>query len=273
MDGIFDAIYCINLQRCQDRRQHMIREFARIGVKNYQFLEAIDKTDPRVKKLMKSGKVFRYPPCFRCKRISCRHKNKKLMPSQVANWLSYQKVWRDIIRNKYQFCLICEDDLHFMKYIHQVVQQALTPEGRKRYGISLEAPTLIRLGWLKSMDHHFNGKIRIRKTIKWANPCHAINLAMARKLDQIDKPGFQIDCTSDGHIHNRVGRRFNHYTIFPPIAHELSFGKNAKFPSEIRTSQKKNPVSSREQVKGLVKGPTKIAPILKRKPIIFKANQ
>jgi len=168
MDNIFDAVYCINLKRCLDRREHMIKEFDKIGIKNYQFVEAVDKTEPLVRKTMASSFVHKFPPCFRCKKMFCNHENKKLLSSQIGNWLSYMKVWRDIIKNNHKFCLICEDDLCFTDYAVKVMLQTLTPHGRKQKSISLDSATLIRLGWLKSRQHNFrNNKIRITKALRW----------------------------------------------------------------------------------------------------------
>lgn len=214
----------------------MIKEFDKIGIKNYQFIEAVDKTSQLVRKTMKSPLVHKFPPCFRCKKMSCKHKNKKLLPSQVGNWLSYRMVWRDIIKNKHNFCLICEDDLFFTDYAVKVMMQALTDRGRKQKGIVLDSATLIRLGWKKGRQHNFrSGKVRVTRALRWANPCHAINLAMAKKLEN---NLFKIDTTSDGYIHNKIGMMSNHYTILPPIAYELSFGNNPKFRSEIIPKKK-----------------------------------
>ena len=213
MDDFFDVIYCINLKRCHDRREHMIEQFKKIGIDKYQFIEGVDKNDPLVKKTM----VYQ-------------HVNKKLSPSQIGNWLSYRKIWKDMVANKYQLALICEDDLFFMNYTSKVINSVFSNAGRKKYGLRLDQPSLIRLGWLKSSDHQFQGQVRLNKKVKMSNPCHAINLGMAKKLDaHLQK----IDTTSDIYIHSRIGPRYNHHTVFPPIAYELSYNKEPKFRSEI----------------------------------------
>jgi len=230
MDDYFDVIYCINLKRCFDRKIHMIEQFKKIGINKYQFIEGVDKDDPLVKKTMESGMVFNSPPCFRCKKMVCQHDNNKLNPGQIGNWLSYQKIWKDMIKNQYQLSLICEDDLVFLNYTPKVMESVFSPNGKKKYGLRLNQPTLIRLGWLKSSDHQFKGQVRLNKAIKMSNPCHAINLAMAQKLVGHLQ---QIDCTSDIYIHARIAPKYNHHTVFPPIAYELSYCKDPQFRSEI----------------------------------------
>lgn len=230
MDTYFDAIYCINLQRCPDRKKHMEEQFAKMGCKNYQFVEAVDQDDIAVKRAYKNGLVLTQTPCFRCHQMGCAHKNKQLLPSQVANWLSYRKVWRLILQNNVKKALICEDDLVFMPYTDKVIENIFSPKGLKRRGISFDNATLVRLGWMKSKQHQWTGEIRVKKMVKMANPCHAISYKMAEKLDS----GLSmIDTTSDGYIHEKIGKQYRHYTVLPPIAYELSFGNNPEFRSEI----------------------------------------
>jgi GR25 family glycosyltransferase involved in LPS biosynthesis len=229
MNSYFDQVYCINLSRCPDRKSHMINEFSKIGLSKYTFIEAIDSNDPIVLHAYQSGLVFKSPPCFRCKKFVCDHPNKKLLPSQIGNWHSFMKVWKDIIEKGYQKCLICEDDLVFMPYTHKVLETIFNPANLKKYNINFELPTLLRLGWLKSNEHKLSN-IEFKNVVKMSNPCHMITLEMAKKL--LDNLKI-IDTTSDIYIHDIIGKTVNNYSIFPPIAYELSYGQNSKFASEI----------------------------------------
>ena len=116
MDQVFSHIYVINLTRCPERKQHMIQQFKKIRTANYQFLEAIDKDTHIVNQAFRDGNVFKYPPCFRCKKAICNHLNNTLTNSQVANWFSHKKAWNQVLENKDQLALICEDDLVFNPY-------------------------------------------------------------------------------------------------------------------------------------------------------------
>ena len=230
MDAYFDQIYCINLTRCQDRKQHMIKQFAKVGLTKYKFIEAIDHNNPEVNKMFQMGKVKKFPPCFRCGQLGCNHKNKELSKSQVANWLSYRKVWKDIIKTGSKVNLICEDDLVFLGDFDKIIGSVFSTRGQKKYGLNFQTPTLVRLGWAKCSDHSHRNNLRVDSEVKMSNPCHAISLKMAKKLlSEMDI----IDTTSDIFIHSRIGRQVRHKTVFPPVAYELSFGNNPTFRSEI----------------------------------------
>jgi len=219
MDALFDKVYCLNLRRCPDRRDHMIREFAKLGISKYTFFDATDKDSPEVREAFRSGFVD-----------NRRRLLKPLRPSEVGNFLSFRKIFRDIIRNNIKFALICEDDLNFMPYAKKVLMQVLSANHMKHYGINLQYPTLIRLGWKKGADHHYNGNIEVIPYTRISNPCFAINLEMAKKLDANLR---SITTPSDVYIHKIISPQFKHHTIFPPIAHDLSQSANPKFRSEI----------------------------------------
>ena len=220
MNNLFDKVYCLNLVRCTDRREHMIKEFEKIGITKYQFFEATDKDSPEVKHAFKSGFVNNsYRPL------------NPLSRSEVGNFLSFRRIFKDIIRNNIKFALICEDDLNFMPYTQTVLSAVFSPHGMKKYGFNLHEPTLIRLGWKKCSDHHYNGHVRVQPYVIISNPCFAINLEMAKKLDS---NLHQINTPSDVYIHRILSPHYNHHTVFPPIAHDLTRSSNPKFRSEIR---------------------------------------
>jgi len=219
MNNLFDKVYCLNLLRCPDRRAHMIREFSKIGITKYTFFEATDKDSPEVKDAFRSGFVNNNYRPF-----------KPLTNSEIGNFISFRRIFKDIIRNNIKFALICEDDLNFMAYAETVLFSVLSPNNMHRYGINLKYPTLIRLGWKKSSDHHYNGNINVIPFTRISNPCFAINLEMAKKLDA---KLHSMTTPSDVYIHKIIAPQYKHHTVFPPIAHDLSQSTNAKFRSEI----------------------------------------
>lgn len=236
MDNLFDKVYCLNLKRCPDRREHMIREFSKLGLTKYSFFDATDKDSPEVKEAYRSGFVNN-----RDRPLN------PLRPSEVGNFLSFRKIFKDIIRNNIKFALICEDDLNFMPYAKIVLTQVLSANNMKRYGINLQLPTLIRLGWKKSTDHRYNGHIDVIPYTRISNPCFAINLEMAKKLDTNLR---SISTPSDVYIHKIIAPQFKHHTILPPIAYELSQNVNPKFRSEI-LPKKRSPT---DNIKSLTSG-------------------
>ena len=82
---IFDHIYVVNLKRCADRKAHTMREFARVGIKEYEFTEAVDKDDPLVLEWMQSGPVAEFAPCFRCGKNRCDCANNALTSQHIKH--------------------------------------------------------------------------------------------------------------------------------------------------------------------------------------------
>ncbi len=235
---IFNHVYVVNLKKCADRRLHTIKEFARVGIKHYEFIEAADKDDPQVLQWIKSGKIAQFPPCFRCGKNRCHCVNNFLIPQQIANWCSFIKVWKDMVDNKYAFCLICEDDLKFTYHFNESITSLFSPESLKKYRIDKKRPLLIRLAKAFEKKTH-SKKIwqrhRFTQEKTMSNPCFAINTAMAEILL---KNIHVINHTSDVYIHKQIIEQHSeiqHFTIKPIPVYELSSSQGKiKFYSEIR---------------------------------------
>ncbi len=234
--AIFDHIYVINLKRCLDRKTHTLREFARVGIKAYEFIEAVDKDDPEVEQWMQSGNVTSFPPCFRCGQNRCHCANNILISQQIGNWCSFIKVWKDMLDKNYDFCLICEDDLKFTHHFNESIQTLFSLESFEKYKINKHQPLLIRLG--KGLEKAHKKKIFKKhyftqdKTM--SNPCFAINRAMAKLLLE---NAYKINHTSDVYIHEQIIQQhpeIQHFTAMPIPVSELSSCGKIKFYSEIR---------------------------------------
>ena len=232
--SIFDKIYCINLESATERKEHIIKEFDRMGITDYEFVKAVPKNSPEVIEAMKSDFVKKFPPCFRCRQVNCQCDNNVLIEPQIGNWFSFIKVWKDIVKNKYQFVLICEDDVKFTPYAGEVASFMLSEKTLERYNINLEKPVMLRLGWAKCSEHQYVGESSFKPIVRMANPCFAITYSMAEIFLKSLK---QIYHTSDMYMHNDIASKYTHYSLFPPLCYELSCGEVPIFHSHIHPKQ------------------------------------
>jgi len=231
--SVFDQVLCISLVRCVERRAHIQREFNRIGISHYQFIDAYDKSSEEVIQLYESDFVKKYPPCFRCGKNECACTNKSLFHPQIGNWLSHMAAWKLAQRTGGNLTLVREDDVIFRSNTHESLAM-LRASGSITSNLKAGQPVLIRLGWALSDDHSETSAPRLTQDIKMANPCYAINQAMAKHLlVSLDK----IDTTSDIYVHRTIGSRVYHFTVMPPPAYELSWS-TGELLSEIRPKQK-----------------------------------
>jgi tetratricopeptide (TPR) repeat protein/GR25 family glycosyltransferase involved in LPS biosynthesis len=233
---IFDQIYCLNLPRSKDRRQYMQQELARVGITQYVFFDAIDKDSDLVKKAFAEDFVVKFPPCFRCGKRKCDCENNVLIAPQVANFLSFQKLWQDIVNNDYAYCLIFEDDIKFTDYCQEVIYKVFNLEFLQQHGFTKNSESLLRLGWHESEDHtnvNLDDIKLVPDLLKMSNPCYMITLGMAKKLLFSLK---KISTTSDIFIHHWIGQTVNNYTLIPPIVHDLSSSRG-DFKSLIHPKQ------------------------------------
>lgn len=66
---LFDNIYVINLESSIERHNHIVSEFKRMNIKNYEIFKATTPNSYQVKEI--SDKVKKFPPCFRCNKNIC----------------------------------------------------------------------------------------------------------------------------------------------------------------------------------------------------------
>lgn len=225
---LFDHIYCINMKSCVARKNHMIEEFKKIKVSEnkYSFIEAIDgNTSEEVKQLItKKGKVNNRKVDNRPRKLSNR---------QIGNWLSHIKVWETIVKKNHLLTLICEDDLCFIKSANEIVSYIFSKKWMLNEGVVLKEPVLFRLGYGRASTKGSLVKayttIGFTKDKKVSNPCYAVSLSFAKSLIRFSKT---IRYTSDTYVHKIVAKKHKHFTITPPIAHDLSLSIG-EFKSEI----------------------------------------
>ncbi len=196
----------------------------------------IDKDSDLVKKAFAEDFVLEFPPCFRCGNRKCDCENNILIAPQVANFLSFQKLWQDIIKNGYAYSLILEDDVKFTDYYQKVINKVFNLEFLQEHGFTQDSASLLRLGWAECEDHtnvNIDDIKLVPSLLKMSNHCYAITLEMAKKLlSSLDK----ISTTSDIYTHDWIGKTVNNYTLIPPIVHDLSWSRG-DFKSLIHPKQ------------------------------------
>jgi GR25 family glycosyltransferase involved in LPS biosynthesis len=231
--SLFQNVYCVSLKRSTERRDHIRQEFQRVGLKDFEFIDARDKHSDEVLELYESDFVAKYPPCFRCKQMECDCANKSLFHAQIGNWLSHMEAWKRVSEcPSGKLTMICEDDLKFQENVHDTMA-LLHASNDIAALLDLGQSLLVRLGWALCEDHSDSATPRLTKQIRLANPCYAINPQMARRLlNSLEK----IDTTSDVYLHTMVGLQACHFTVVPPLAYELSWS-TGELPSEIRPKQ------------------------------------
>jgi len=223
----FDGVFCLSLPSSTDRRQHIERHFHALGIEGYEFFDAVGPDDPEVKALYAKGKVASYPPCFRCGELSCGRDdcNNVLIPAQVATFVSFMNLWRHILEARVETALIVEDDVAFVDYAPRIADMIVEHRLLDQVGIRREEPMLLRLGWAAGPDHRTTGRVDFKPNhIKMSDPCYALNRAMAAKLLESFE---RVDTTVDIFIHQQVGSKVANFTLFPPLAAELSWSLGA----------------------------------------------
>lgn len=238
-NNFFDNIYVLNLPESVDRKNHIIREFQRVGINKYEFFKATHFDSQEVKLLSESSLVKKFPDCFRCNRTRCNCENNFLTQFQVANWHSFINIFKDIIKNNYKFVLICEDDVVFSFQYKRILNTLLSKKNFDKYKINMNMPLLIRIGTaFNPLNHNSLSEPIFTRNFTTCNPCFAINYEMAKTyLDNLKI----INHTSDTYFHIDIPKKLRtvqSFTMFPFPVYELSFVKSIqKFDSLIRPSK------------------------------------
>jgi len=217
----FDRVFCINLPNSIDRRQYITDYFKKLGIDDYEFFNATDKTDSIVSEYYANEKVATFPPCFRCGKLSCGKKecNNVLIGPQVATFITYLRLWQHIIDENIGTALIVEDDVKFTEYAEET--SGLIENSLEKLDFNALNPMLLRLGWALCDDHKPSNHPNFETNcVKMSNPLHAVTRAFAIKLVSEFKI---VDTTVDVYQHRQFEDKAKTYTLFPPLAYELSW--------------------------------------------------
>ena len=219
----FKNIYCISLADSTKRRKHIVEELDQYNIKNYEFVDAVNQDNVMVENAYSQGTVKLFPPCFRCGKNECDCDNNVLIPTQVATFFSHMKVWKSIAEQPNDLYLVIEDDIKFNDY-YKSIKYFVHWKIHRLFSKNKKNPFLLRLGWAYNHEH-IKQNIKFEKgLVKMSNPMYAINPEMAKKLLEHFK---QIDTTVDIYLHKNIAKQYNNYTLFPPLAYELSWSKGA----------------------------------------------
>ena len=226
-----DRIYCVSLPRSTDRRAHAAQELASVGLGDFRFFDATDHDSPLVAEYRQRGEVATFPPCFRCGQRVCDCPNNVLLDPQVATFITFKRLWEEIIREDVGVALIFEDDIKFTDYAPALVRDALTPVNLAACGMTRETEAVLGLSWAQSADHKWFGGFQfVPHARKMANSGFAMTNAFARKLAHSFE---SIDTTADLYIHERIGLSVTQHILLPPLGYDLSQSTGA-FQSLIR---------------------------------------
>ncbi|MHA7898250.1 MAG: glycosyltransferase family 25 protein [Henriciella sp.] len=224
-----EKTFVVSLDVDTERRAHIRRHLPSRGLVDFEFVSAIPHTDEIVQRYYENGSVQEYPACFRCHQLECECANNVIIPQQVANWLSFIKVWKICSAFPDKFFLICEDDVSFFEGSERVLRaffETFEPRPENvlvRMAASGNDPTVV-LG---------QSGLSVSNRVVMSNAAYIINGHMARLLlSAFDR----IETTSDIWLHRDMANRSDvtAMTIEPLLATDLSFNQEfARFASRI----------------------------------------
>ncbi len=232
---IFDKILVLSLKESEDRREHIRKEFQRVGIEDYEFFDATHYSSQELIDIKKTDKVYLGPLCFRCGQKRCACENNYLTDFQIANWLSFIRMWKYIIDQNYKFVLICEDDIVFTPQHQRIIFPLLQKNSLRAYRVRFELPLLIGMGGAYHPHKHLSNEMsNLKRQNVMCNPCFCLNQQMAKLFYE----KYHIHHTSDHFMHIEIPKRFpfvQHLMMYPWPVYELSFVPGMiKFKSLVR---------------------------------------
>src|ERR1700722_460562 len=167
LSSLFDRLYVVSLISSRDRREHIVEQFARIGIVDYEFHDAVGHNDPVVAEYYKTNRVALYPPCFRCGKADCGDAgcNNTLIPQQVAVFITYLRLWERVSARK-ERALVCEDDVVFHPWWRTTLEKLRAAIGAGVLVFEALTPALIRLGWALNEEHSDGRSFEISRDVR-----------------------------------------------------------------------------------------------------------
>lgn len=218
---LFDRVVVLSLPASTERRAYIRQHLPTMGLHDFEFFDATGSDDPRVARAYANGDVATFPACFRCGGTDCGNDdcNNVLIPPQVATFITYLRLWKQMVEGAAQRVLVLEDDVRLHDQVPQVLDWLASEVNAARLPFRAGTPCLLRLGWARCGDH--DGRVcRADATVKMSNPCHALTRDYALALLQ-RYPG--IVHTADEYQHRLAPLPGEAWTVFPPLASELSW--------------------------------------------------
>ena len=175
-----------------------------------------------------------FPPCFRCINEICNHENNYLAPKQVANFLSFNKVFKLIQKDKVRNAFIFEDDFKF-KFFSNLSLKHLETYIEKNKLLQIHQPLLFRIGSHTRVNKKYyfkffllNKSTFLENSINMANPCLIVNAEFAKEfLNNFEN----IYTTSDNFIHRFLTKKSSvkDFSIYPFPIKQLSYGNKKNY--------------------------------------------
>lgn len=236
IQSLFDQILVMSLPVSQERRHHIAEHLPSMGIDEFCFFDAIAEDDLKVVQAQAKGEVATFPPCFRCGKLDCGNSdcNNFLIPAQIACYLSYRRLWQHIAEGESERVLVMEDDVWLHPHTFRVLRWVADKVTAERLPFRRDKICLLRLGWALCEDHaDGNAPCKADCTVKMSNPCHALTKNYARALIARDQG---IHHTVDVYQHLNCPQSGEAFTVFPPIASELSWTEG-RFASTIHPKE------------------------------------
>lgn len=234
-------VVCLTLPRERERQRSAKEQITNAGFSSYEFFPGFPPEHEKVRQAYDSGRVLRFPPCFRCGKLDCgRDCNNILIAPQIAVVLSYQAMFRRLAAQEHQIYLCCEDDVQFVPSIAAflssdpilgLVREALA-NPRKPFLLKLAAPEMP--DGLSGKAEPDVAEIEIREVVRMSNVAFLINSEMAAIAAQRLE---EIDATADQILHSQLARSYSNYTVVPNLAWDRSWACG-DVPSLIHPKQK-----------------------------------
>ena len=235
-----DKSYVINLKKNLKRKQHVLNQFEKYKITNFEIINAVSYKDEIVKNTFINDGVLAFPPCFRCGLEKCNHENNFITPKQVANFLSMKKIMEIVVKEDLENVLIFEDDFIFKNFIKKSIKH-IDKFCNKNTLLKTQYPLLLRIGSHTRVNKKYylkmvvlNKSTFIKGNVEnMANPCFLINKAFANHF--LDNFSF-ISTTSDNFIHRELCKNnfVENYSVYPFPIGQLSYGNKVnKFKSTI----------------------------------------
>lgn len=259
--NVFDEKICLTLKSTPERRRSAVEEAKKVGLNNFKFFYGSTPRDERVKNAFRKNKVFEYPNCWRCNRPMCGCENNILTPEQIACFVSYQRIFESAVKSNSNIFLVFEDDIEFETYAQEVGTKIFNREYFDYLKFYENLPVLFSLGQgyfgkgAKEKRGYNGGNIRIADgDLSECNVLFAFNKTFAKlALTLLDT----YTMTSDIYIHNFLGQRCIHWSLFPRIAHDKSWStgdfQSQIHPKEVFANNKNVPQHLRDDEKRRLK--------------------
>lgn len=223
MKTLFPPLFCLTLPNQMARQAAIKDELAKQGIEDYEFFYGVDHNSNDVISAYDSGRVKRFPGCFRCGKNTCGCENNVLIPQQVAVCLSFQKLFEQGIEKGYEVFAVCEDDIVFREGFKELRQSGQIQNVFNSVNLVSNTPTMIRLGAPqvpKDHDNLENLTLSLDQTVRMSNYLFVVNRAFAKlAVERLER----IDHTADMIIHDFLSNDSRSYSINPQLVWDRSW--------------------------------------------------